>query len=222
MIKIEHVHKTYAMDASRVTALTDVSLEIASGEFLAIAGPSGSGKSTLLHIMGCIERPTSGAVTIEGTSINDLTSDQQAQWRAQKLGVVFQTFNLLPVLTAYENIEYPLYLQNRPAAERHKRVRGLLADVGLAAFESHRPAQLSGGQRQRVAIARALAGSPILVLADEPTANLDPKTGTEILALMKELNRKNGVTFIFSTHDARILAQADRVVQISDGRLVTG
>lgn len=220
MIQIDQLSKTYRLGQVEVPALREVDLVVNAGEFVALAGPSGSGKSTLLNIVGGIERPSSGRVEIDGSDLSQLTSDQLAELRAERLGFVFQTFNLLPVLTVFENVEYPLQLRKVPAAERARRVRAVLEEVGLENFHDHRPAQLSGGQRQRVAIARGLVGKPSIILADEPTANLDHHTGLEILDLMKRLNKKMGVTLLFATHDAKIMQLADRVVELEDGQVV--
>lgn len=218
LLSIEHVSKRYLLDGRTVNALTDVSLTIDEGVFLAIAGPSGSGKSTLLNMIGCIDTPDSGRIIIDGTDVSGRTPNQLSEYRARTVGFIFQTFNLFPVLSAWENVEYPLLqLTELSAAERRERVGRFLKLVDLARFGSHRPNQLSGGQRQRVAIARALATQPRIVLADEPTANLDHATGSEILRLMKAINQKYGTTFIFSTHDERVIAAADRLVRIEDG-----
>ncbi|HEY4708284.1 MAG TPA: ABC transporter ATP-binding protein [Thermodesulfobacteriota bacterium] len=218
-VSVKDVRKEYRLGATAVSALKGVSLEVARGEFLAIAGPSGSGKSTLLNLIGCIERPTSGQIEIEGTDIGPLSQGSRAELRARRLGFVFQTFNLLPVLTVAENVEYPLLISSVGRVERVERVRKALSEVGLERFSRHKPGELSGGQRQRVAIARALVGSPAIILADEPTANLDHKTGTEVLHLMKEINTGSGTTFIFSTHDSKIMSMADRVVELRDGEV---
>ncbi|MBP8867205.1 MAG: ABC transporter ATP-binding protein [Propionivibrio sp.] len=222
VVRIEHVTKDYQLGDQKVRALKDVTLSFEPGVFLAIAGPSGSGKSTLLNLIGCIDNPTSGKIYINERDVSDKTPDQLADLRNRSIGFIFQTFNLLPVLSAAENVEYPL-LQRRDVseAERNKRVNYFLDIVGLSKFASHRPNQLSGGQRQRVAIARALAIRPSIVLADEPTANLDHKTGEEILKLMKQINRAFNTTFIFSTHDKRVIAKADRLVRIEDGEITT-
>ena len=222
VVRIEHVTKDYQLGDQKVRALKDVTLSFEPGVFLAIAGPSGSGKSTLLNLIGCIDNPTSGKIYINERDVSDKTPDQLADLRNRSIGFIFQTFNLLPVLSAAENVEYPL-LQRRDVseAERNKRVNYFLDIVGLSKFASHRPNQLSGGQRQRVAIARALAIRPSIVLADEPTANLDHKTGEEILKLMKQINRAFNTTFIFSTHDKRVIAKADRLVRIEDGETTT-
>ena len=222
VVRIEHVTKDYQLGDQKVRALKDVTLSFEPGVFLAIAGPSGSGKSTLLNLIGCIDNPTSGKIYINERDVSDKTPDQLADLRNRSIGFIFQTFNLLPVLSAAENVEYPL-LQRRDVseAERNKRVNYFLDIVGLSKFASHRPNQLSGGQRQRVAIARALAIRPSIVLADEPTANLDHKTGEEILNLMKLINRNFKTTFIFSTHDKRVIAKADRLVRVNDGEVFT-
>jgi putative ABC transport system ATP-binding protein len=217
-VAVTNVSKTYRLGKVSVTALGGVSLAVEAGEFLAVAGPSGSGKTTLLNLIGCLDTPTSGEIAIDGEAIGRLTAGRRADLRARKLGFVFQTFNLIPVLTAWENVEYPLLLQ-RGRRDVAGRVRGALEQVGLADRARHRPPELSGGQQQRVAIARALVTEPALVLADEPTANLDSRTGHEIVELMRRLNRERGTTFVFSTHDPRIVAAADRVLEISDGLL---
>ena len=217
-VVVRDVSKTYRLGKVTVTALDGVSLAVKAGEFLAVAGPSGSGKTTLLNLIGCLDTPTSGEVVIDGEAIGGLSAGRRADLRARKLGFVFQTFNLIPVLTAWENVEYPLLLQ-RGRGDVAGRVRAALEHVGLADRARHRPPELSGGQQQRVAIARALVTEPALVLADEPTANLDSRTGHEIIELMRRLNRERGTTFVFSTHDPRIVNVADRVLEISDGRL---
>ncbi len=221
VVRVDNVSKEYTLGNQTVCAVQDVSIVIAEGRFLAIAGPSGSGKTTLLNMIGCIDTPTRGDIFIGDEMVSQKTPDQLADLRARTLGFVFQTFNLLPVLTAAENVEYPM-LQRREisAKERAERVGHYLNVVGLETKAKNRPNELSGGQRQRVAVARALAGGPSIVLADEPTANLDSKTGESILALMKRINETEGTTFIFSTHDFRIMEMADRVVSVADGRLV--
>jgi putative ABC transport system ATP-binding protein len=220
VVQVDHVCKDYRLGEQTVRALDDVSVSIEEGVFLAIAGPSGSGKSTLLNLIGCIDTPTSGRVVIAGKDVSGQTPDQLADLRARTIGFIFQTFNLLPVLSAEENVEYPL-LQMREIGrdERRTRVAKMLEIVGLSRFARHRPNQLSGGQRQRVAIARALVTRPRIVLADEPTANLDHKTGEGILVLMQEINRKSGTTFIFSTHDRKVMSKANRLIRIEDGRV---
>ncbi len=220
LIEVRQATKTYRLDQTTVTALRGVDLTVEPGELLAIAGPSGSGKTTLLHLIGCIERPTAGAVRLEGRDTAGLADEVLARLRAERLGFIFQTFNLLPVLTALENVEYPLLLRPGSAAERRRRALSALDQVGLSSVAAHRPMQLSGGQRQRVAIARAIVTEPRLVLADEPTANLDRATGGEIIGLMQTLNRRHGTTFVFSTHDSEIMQRASRIVHLRDG-LVT-
>lgn len=221
IVQVENVSKRYRLGEQEVQALRDVSLTIEPGVFLAIAGPSGSGKSTLLHIIGCIDTPTSGRVLIDGRDVSGQTPDQLADLRARTIGFIFQTFNLLPVLSAEENVEYPLLqFPELSKHERRERVAHYLEMVGLAKFARHRPNQLSGGQRQRVAIARALATHSKIVLADEPTANLDRHTGESILELMKEINRRSGTTFVFSTHDRHVMNLADQLVHFEDGAIV--
>ncbi len=221
IVQVENVSKRYALGEQIVNALQGVTLSIEPGVFLAIAGPSGSGKSTLLNIIGCIDTPTDGRVLIDGKDVSGRTPDELADLRARTLGFIFQTFNLLPVLSAEENVEFPLLrLPELSRSERRERVRHYLGMVGLSRYASHRPNQLSGGQRQRVAIARALATHSKVVLADEPTANLDKETGKSILKLMKSINRKAGTTFIFSTHDKRVMNMADRLVRIEDGKVL--
>jgi len=221
LVLIENVSKEYRLGDQTLQALRLVNLRIDSGVFMAIAGPSGSGKSTLLNLIGCIDTPTSGRIFIRGHDVSGRSSDELAALRARTIGFIFQTFNLLPVLSAEENVEYPL-LQFRElsARERKRRVHHYLDVVGLRDFREHRPNQLSGGQRQRVAIARALAVHPQIILADEPTANLDHKTGKGILRLMRRINRETGATFVFSTHDQRVIDMADRRVDLEDGEIV--
>ena len=218
-VSLRNVDKTYRLDTVTVPALSGVSIDIRPGRFTVLCGPSGSRKTTLLNMMGCIDRPDAGEIQVDGQAVQAMTDDALSDFRARRIGFVFQNFNLLPVLTAFENVEYPLVLAAVPAAQRKERVRALLDAVGLADRAGNRPGQLSGGQRQRVAIARALATEPALVLADEPTANLDSQTGAEIIALMRRLQRERGASFVFSSHDPMVLAQADDVVRIRDGRI---
>ena len=220
VVKVEHLFKDYFLGTQKVAALKDVSILIRKGDFLAISGPSGSGKSTLLNMIGCIDTPDSGSLYIGQTDVTTLSPNQLADQRARQIGFIFQTFNLLPVLSAAENVEYPL--MNRPIGRvaRRERVQYFLDLVGLGKFAKHRPNEMSGGQRQRVAIARALVIDPSIVLADEPTANLDHKTGLSILNLMTEINQQQGTTFIFSTHDAQVMAMANRVVRLADGEVI--
>nr|VFK17318.1 MAG: putative ABC transport system ATP-binding protein [Candidatus Kentron sp. LPFa]VFK63166.1 MAG: putative ABC transport system ATP-binding protein [Candidatus Kentron sp. UNK]VFK71383.1 MAG: putative ABC transport system ATP-binding protein [Candidatus Kentron sp. UNK] len=219
LIRVEGVSKTYTLGKRRVEALHDIDLSLSEGEFIAIAGPSGSGKSTLLNLLGCLDLPTSGRIFLHDQDISTMEDHEQAKLRNRFIGFVFQSFNLIPVLSAFENVEYPLVLLGLPRNDRRQRVEAVLTEVGLSEHAAHRPDYLSGGQRQRVAIARALVTQPKLVLADEPTANLDSKTGGEIIALMRTLNREHRTTFVFSTHDPRVVSQAEHVYRIEDGRL---
>lgn len=221
LVRIDGVTKTYQLGEQQVVALDNITLSFDEGVFLAIAGPSGSGKTTLLNIIGCIDTPSTGRVFLDDVEVTGRPADALADLRARTTGFIFQTFNLFPVLSAAENVEYPLLqLPEIDRAERRRRVARYLQVVGLERYADHLPNQLSGGQRQRVAIARALAIHPRIVLADEPTANLDSKTGESILQLMKEINRQLGTTFIFSTHDRRVMSMADRLIRIEDGRVV--
>ncbi len=220
VVRIERVFKDYLLGEQIVQAVNDITLSIEPGVFLAISGPSGSGKTSLLNLIGCIDKPTSGKIFINDEDVTQKSADQLADLRAHSIGFIFQTFNLLPVLSAAENVEYPL-LQRKDIsdADRKKRVDYFLDIVGLSKYVHHRPNQLSGGQRQRVAIARALAIQPAIVLADEPTANLDKATGKEILRLMKLINQHLGTTFIFSTHDQKVVDVSDRLVKMEDGTI---
>lgn len=221
VIEASHLVKTYRAGSVAVPAIRDVSFTIAPASFVCFVGPSGSGKSTLLNMMGCLDRPTSGLLSVLGTDVGRLGRREAAEFRGANIGFIFQDFNLIPVLTAYENIEYPLVMvQKRPAAERAKRVGELLAAVGMADQAAKRPDQLSGGQKQRVAVARALVASSKLVLADEPTANLDHDTAYRIIELMKRMRDEFGTTFIFSTHDPKIMQAAELTLALEDGRLV--
>jgi putative ABC transport system ATP-binding protein len=219
VVALHKIRKTYHLDAVDVPALVDIELEIRPDCFTVISGASGSGKTTLLNVIGCIDLPDSGEVLVAGEPVQKLSDDALSDFRARHIGFVFQNFNLLPVLTAYENVEYPLLLANVPAADRRRRVGEMLDAVGLSDRARNYPGQLSGGQRQRVAIARALAPSPRLVLADEPTANLDSVTGESIIALMRRMQRDLHVSFVFSSHDPKVLAAADDAVMIRDGRI---
>jgi len=220
LIRLLNVTRTYPLGRVNVRALTGVSLDVDRGDFLALAGPSGSGKTTLLNLIGCIDKPDSGRIVIDGVDVTPVPLHRLASTRLHTLGFIFQTFNLIPVLTAYENVEYPLLLQHVPAAARRKRVLEWLEQVGLSDQARQRPDQLSGGQRQRVAIARAMAGQPKLVLADEPTANLDSVTAAKILDLLETLNARTGCTFIFATHDPALMSRARRCVRMHDGAIV--
>jgi len=219
VVSMRGLAKTYHLDAVDVPALMDVDLDIRSGCFTVISGPSGSGKTTLLNMIGCIDLPDRGEVTVAGQAVQKLADDALSDFRARHIGFIFQNFNLLPVLTVEENVEYPLLLSRTPAAERRRRVAAMLEAVGIPDKARNLPGQLSGGQRQRVAIARALAPSPQLVLADEPTANLDSHTGSAIIALMRDMQREYHVSFVFSSHDPKVLAEADDAVMIQDGRI---
>ncbi len=220
VVRLDLVSRTYREDLVSVSALRAVSAEIRSGVFAVIAGPSGSGKTTLLNVIGCIDRPDSGRIEVCGRDVSQLSDVALSDFRARYIGYVFQSFNLLPVLSAFENVEYPLLLLNLPATERRRRTLAMLEEVGLAAQTNRKPSQLSGGQKQRVAIARALIKRPALVLADEPTANLDSVTGSAIVDLMRGMQRTLGTSFILSTHDARLVAEADQTFSIRDGALM--
>jgi len=217
LVNVTNLNKSYFLNKNRVDVLKGINLTIGTGEFLAIAGPSGSGKTTLLNIIGCIDAPTSGQVMIDGQDIATLSHDALADLRAQKISFIFQNFNLLPVLSALENVEFPLLQKQMTPQDRRKKAEAALDSVGLSRFAKHRPLELSGGQQQRVAIARAMVREPLFILADEPTANLDHKTGVEIIELMKESSRGKKITYIFSTHDQKVMDQADRLVRIWDG-----
>jgi putative ABC transport system ATP-binding protein len=216
-VELKGVTREYRLGKALIPALRSVDVEFQRGEFTVVAGPSGSGKTTLLNIVGCIDKPDAGRIVVDGQDVTDEPLHRLAGLRNRHFGYVFQTFNLLPVLTAYENVELPLLLGGTPSRERRSRVEIILERVGLLDHRRHRPNALSGGQRQRVAIARALVTAPLAVLADEPTANLDSKTAGEIVSLMKDLNESDGVTFIFSTHDPRIIGKARRVLWMADG-----
>ncbi len=219
LVSVEAVSRRFPLDHSEVRALDDASLRVERGEFLAIAGPSGSGKSTLLNLMGCIDKPTSGRIVLDGEDTSKLSPAQLSAFRREKIGFVFQTFNLIPVFTAGENVEFPLLVQGVGASERRRRAMNALESVGLAERAQHRPDLLSGGERQRVAVARAIVHRPALVLADEPTANLDTHNATQLIDLMRDLNETLGLTFIFSTHDQRLLEHTPRIVRLCDGQV---
>ncbi len=220
LVSVEAVSRRFPLDHSEVRALDDASLRVERGEFLAIAGPSGSGKSTLLNLMGCIDKPTSGRIVLDGEDTSKLGPARLSAFRREKIGFVFQTFNLIPVFTSRENVEFPLLVQGVGASERRNRAMNALESVGLAGRAQHRPDLLSGGERQRVAVARAIVHRPALVLADEPTANLDTHNATQLIDLMRELNLTLGLTFIFSTHDQRLLEHTPRIVRLCDGQVV--
>jgi putative ABC transport system ATP-binding protein len=220
IISVREVAKDYLLGKTHVHALRGVSLQVDAGEFLSIAGPSGSGKTTLLNLIGCVDTPTSGVVEVAGQDTARLSERALTSLRLHKIGFIFQSFNLVQVLSVFQNVEFPLLLQGGLSKrERAARVVGLLESVGIAEYARHRPSELSGGQRQRVAVARALVTRPALVLADEPTANLDSVTGQHIIDLMRDMNRKDGTTFVFSTHDPKVMAHANAIIRIEDGQV---
>ncbi len=220
MISAQGVHKHYVDGETEVHALRGVDLTIDAGEFISIAGPSGSGKSTLLNLIGCLDSADEGEISINGTKVAGQKAAALVELRRQHIGFVFQSFNLIPVLTAYENVAMALSLLGTPDNETRERVMSLLHDVGLEGMEHRRPSRLSGGQQQRVAVARALVKDPAIVLADEPTANLDSETGEQLLKLMKDMNRSRGTTFVFSTHDQMVMEYADRLCRLHDGEII--
>ncbi len=220
IVSIENVVKEYTLGKVVVPALRGVSLEVVPGDFISIAGPSGSGKTTLLNLIGCVDTATSGVVRVAGQDTKNLSDRKLTDLRLHTIGFIFQSFNLVSVLSVFQNVEFPLLLQRKLGKkERRERVLKLLTQVGLESHAKHRPNELSGGQRQRVAVARALVTNPQIVLADEPTANLDSVTGEKIIDLMKEMNQKDGTTFIFSTHDAKVMSHANAVIRIKDGKV---
>ena len=220
MIRLESLRKVYGAGPGRTVALEGVSLVVPAGQFVAVAGPSGSGKTTLLNMIGGLDEPTSGSVSIDGHDLGDLSEDARADLRLRRIGFVFQNFNLVPVLSAEENVELPLLFQRIGATERRRRVARALERVGLTGKRQRRPAELSGGEVQRVAVARALAGEPALVLADEPTANLDHETGRAVIELMHDLNRESRTTFLYASHDPELIRLANRVIGLRDGRIL--
>lgn len=219
VVETKGVTRTFQMGDVSVHALRGVDLCIQPGEFTAVAGPSGSGKTTLFNLIGGLDEPTEGSVFVDGKPLEGMNPRMRARLRLDKIGFVFQAYNLIPVLTAYENVEYPLILKKTPAAERKQRVEALLEAVGLKEMMHRRPAQMSGGQQQRIAIARSLVCDPVVVLADEPTANVDSETGADLLNLMKRLNKEKGITFLFSTHDPAVMKAARRLIRLKDGRI---
>ena len=221
IVRLSEIDKSYRLGRVDVPAVRGVTLEIARGDFIALAGPSGSGKTTLLNVIGCIDKPDRGRIVLDDVDVTAVPLHRLASVRRDMLGFIFQTFNLLPVLTALENVEYPLLLRGVPKRERRERASAWLDQVGLTQQARQRPDQLSGGQRQRVAIARAMAGEPKLVIADEPTANLDSETGARILDLLAEINGRTACTFVISSHDPALIARAARVVRIRDGRIAS-
>ncbi|MGD8715076.1 MAG: ABC transporter ATP-binding protein [Desulfobacterales bacterium] len=219
IVECTEVTKTYHQGQIDIHALQDVSFSIEKGEFLAIAGPSGSGKTTLLNLVGGLDLADSGRIVVDGNAFDDMSQSQLAKLRLHKVGFVFQAYNLIPVLSAAENVEFVMLLQGVPAGDRREKAIAILKDVGLDGKYDRRPAELSGGQQQRVAVARAIVSNPSIVLADEPTANLDSKTGEGLLRMMKKMNEDKNVTFIFSTHDKMVMDYARRILLIRDGRL---
>ena len=219
VVRLDGVTKTYERDSIAVNALSGIDLEILKGDFAVLVGPSGSGKTTLLNLIGGLDSPTSGRIWVAGTEIGRMTKSERSRLRLRSIGFVFQEFNLIPVLSAIENAEFVMLLQGVPADERRSRARALLRELGLEGMEQRRPNELSGGQQQRVAVARALAAEPIILLPDEPTANLDSKAGAALMDLMRRLNEDRGVTCIFSTHDPMVVERARRVVRLRDGRI---
>jgi putative ABC transport system ATP-binding protein len=220
-LKLKDVRKTYRTGPIEVPALRGVTLNIGAGEFAATAGPSGSGKTTLLNIIGGLDRADTGDIWVAGQNLQVLSSGELAHLRLQRIGFVFQTYNLLPVLTALENAEFTLLLQGMPARQRREKVEKLFSEIGLAGLEDRRPAELSGGQQQRVAVARAMVTEPALILADEPTANLDSASAIALLDVMEQLNRTTGTTFLFSTHDPQVMERAHRLIRLRDGQVVS-
>ncbi|MCK4662298.1 MAG: ABC transporter ATP-binding protein [Bacteroidales bacterium] len=220
IIEIKNLHKVYNESEVHVHAVNGIDLSVEKGEFAAIVGPSGSGKTTLLNILGGLDKPSEGEVIIDGVNINRLNSRKTIDFRLNNIGFVFQAYNLIPVLTAKENVEFIMHLQGRSKHERNARTKELLEAVGLGDRINSRPSKLSGGQQQRVAVARALASKPKFILADEPTANLDSKSTENLLDIMERLNKEENITFIFSTHDARVVKKARRVITIEDGKVI--
>ncbi len=219
IIRTEDLKKDYREDDIVVRAVRGVDLIIEAGEFTALVGPSGSGKTTLLNLISGLDHPTAGKIWLKEKLISEMTDKELADYRRDHIGFVFQAYNLIPVLTVEENIDYIMILQRVPKAERNERVKQILAEIGMEGFENRFPPKISGGQQQRVAIARAMVSGPELILADEPTANLDSETGAELLEMMRELNRRTGMTFLFSTHDRMVMERADRVITLKDGRV---
>ena len=221
IVSVRALRREYKQGSTLVRALAGVDIDISPGEFVALMGPSGSGKSTLLNLIGGLDAPSSGAVVVDGRDLAQMTAAERSRMRLDRLGFVFQAYNLIPVLSAYENAEFILLMRGVPAEERRRRVLATLEAVGLRDLADRRPGELSGGQQQRVAVARAIAGAPALVLADEPTANLDSQTGAELIALMRQLNEEQGITFVFATHDPKVMEHARRVVRLVDGQIVS-
>lgn len=218
VVRLEQVSKVYGHNGVSVRALDGVSLEIETGDFAVLVGPSGSGKTTLLNMIGCLDTPSSGRIWVAGTEIGRMSKSALSKLRLHRIGFVFQEFNLIPVLSSLENVEFVMLLQGAPELERRSRAYALLKRLGLEGLEHRRPGELSGGQQQRVAVARAIAAEPLIVLPDEPTANLDSKAGGALMDLMRELNEEKGISFVFSTHDPMVVERARRVIRMRDGR----
>ncbi len=221
VVKCENVSKVFYQASETIYALREVSLSIDSSEFVCLSGPSGSGKSTLLNMIGSLDKPTEGNIWLAGHKLNNLNKSEISNLRLNEIGFVFQAYNLIPVLSAKENVEFVMHLQGINTLERTKRAMNILSQVGLAGLENRRPAELSGGQQQRVAVARAIVSRPKLVLADEPTANLDSVTAQSLVALMRHMNEQEGITFIFSTHDPVVMSSAKRIIKLKDGEIVS-
>ncbi len=219
-VRVQSVVKEYGSGAGKVTAVKSVSFDVDTGDFLALNGPSGSGKTTLLNLIGALDRTSSGDIEIEGRSLGKLSGKELSVLRRDRIGFIFQAYNLIPILSAVENAEFTMMLQKKPLKERREKAMMALELVGLGSLAHRRPNELSGGQQQRVAIARAIAPEPAIILADEPTANLDSKTATNLLDLMKDLNERLRATFVFSTHDSRVLERAKRIIQMRDGEMI--
>lgn len=219
-LSVQRISKSFQMRADKISALTDVSFEVTEGEFTALVGPSGSGKTTLLNLIGCLDKPDQGQITLEGRELTTLSHDQLSKERLRSIGFIFQDYNLIPTLTVLENVEYVLWLQRVGAAERRERAKAVLERVGLGKFGVRKPNALSRGQQQRVAISRAIAHRPKIVLGDELTANLDHKTGKELMEFLRELNREQKITFLFSTHDPVMMEYAERRISLLDGKLI--
>lgn len=219
LIELNNVTKVYVLGIQQVTAVANLNLQIAQGDFMVLAGPSGSGKTTVLNLIGCLDQPTQGVVTVANREVGQSPAKALADFRLKTIGFIFQSYNLIPVLTAEENAEFVLVLQKVPKAERRQRINRLFTELGIAGLQGRKPNDLSGGQQQRVAIARAMAANPAVILADEPTANLDSQTSANLLELMRRLNEEKGTTFVFSSHDPMVIAHARRVIELKDGRL---
>ncbi len=220
VVRCQSISRTYQDDTVPVRALVDVDFEVARGEFVSLAGPSGSGKSTLLNVIGGLDRPDEGTVEVDGVLLNDLSESQLSDLRLDKMGFVFQAYNLIPVLSALENVEFIMQLQGVAASERHSRSSAMLEELGLTGMADRRPGEMSGGQQQRVAVARAVVTHPVLLLADEPSANLDSKTTEELLKLLQRLNEDHGVTIVTATHDPLVMSYAKRQVRLRDGEII--